>query len=257
MNSIQQQIRNKLNELCRARDCQLLLAVESGSRAWGYASQDSDYDVRCVYWHPQSRYLSLYPLRDTIEWELNEVFDINGWELRKALLMAYHSHLTIFEWCDSPICYRSSPWHAEFRAVIRRLMQPERLAGRYVGLAAACYRRELTKERPVYKKYLYAVRALLAARWVMQEQAPAPVPFAPLREQFLPAAMQDAVSELLYLRNSGTEKAAGPPHTAVLRWIEQQIDTLRAQLPDHKSLPLPDLTEADAFFRRVVTADNA
>lgn len=250
----EQQIQQKLDALTQRLDCRLLLAVESGSRAWGYASQDSDYDVRCVYWYPQERYLALQQPRDTVEWELNEVFDINGWELRKALNMAARSHLTIFEWCDSPIRYRSSPWHEEFRAVIRGMMQPERLAGRYVGMAEGTFRRYLMLERPPYKEYFYAIRPLLAARWVMQERTPAPVPFATLRQALLPDAMQDTVEELLHLRNANTEKAVGPPHPQALRWIEQEIAELHRILPDHRTLPPADTASADDLFRRMVQA---
>ena len=78
MKDIEQQIQSKLDDLQQQKDCRLLLAVESGSRAWGYASANSDYDVRCIYYYPQERYLSVRPPRDTVEWELNEVFDITG-----------------------------------------------------------------------------------------------------------------------------------------------------------------------------------
>lgn len=242
----------KLDELCERHDCRLLLAVESGSRAWGYASQDSDYDVRCIYYHPAGRYLTIRPPRDTIEWELNEVYDINGWDLRKALGMAQRSHLTVFEWCDSPIRYMASPWEEEFRAVIRSVMNPERLAGRYLGMAEGTMKRYLTMPEPPYKEYFYAIRPLLAARWVMQERIPAPVPFDTLRRALLPSDMEEEVDTLLALRNGSTEKACGAPRPRAIAYIEQEITALRTIIPDWRTCPEPDTAPLDDFFRRVV-----
>lgn len=245
----------KLDELCDRHDCRLLLAVESGSRAWGYASQDSDYDVRCVYYHPAGRYLTIRPPRDTIEWELNEVFDINGWDLRKALHLALKSNVSIHEWANSPIMYETSPYLDEFRALIEQVMQPERLAYRYVGMAVSTFKRYLEAPQVPYKEYFYCIRPLLAARWVLRERRPAPVPFAELREALLPADMQDEVDTLLQLRASSTEKAVGPVRPVAAAFIQREIESLRATLDAAPELPFPDPAPLDDFFRRVV-AEN-
>lgn len=251
MNTIEQQIQLKLDELQRQKECRLLLAVESGSRAWGYASTTSDYDVRCIYYYPQERYLSIRPPRDTVEWELNEVFDITGWELRKTLGLTLKSNLTVYEWADSPIVYRSSPWIEEFRSLIRSVLQPGLLASRYLGMAASTIKRYLEREEVPYKQYFYALRPLLAARWVLQERTPAPVPFADLRH-LLPDDMQAVTDELLALRSGSTEKATGPAHLTAMAFITRELaalDALAATLPPPET---PDTTPLDDFFRRVV-----
>lgn len=251
MNTIEQQIQLKLDELQRQKECRLLLAVESGSRAWGYASTTSDYDVRCIYYYPQERYLSIRPPRDTVEWELNDVFDITGWELRKTLGLTLKSNLTVYEWADSPIVYRKSPWLPEFRQLIRRVLQPGLLASRYLGMAASTIHRYLEREEVPYKQYFYALRPLLAARWVLQERRPAPVPFADLRH-LLPDEMQEVTDELLALRNSSVEKASGPAHPAAMAFITRELaalDALAATLPPPET---PDTAPLDDFFRRVV-----
>ena len=84
--NIRKEIEQKLNEIETQRGVQILLAVESGSRAWGFASPDSDYDVRFIYMRPAKDYLRLDSPRDVIEWQLDEVLDINGWDLKKALI---------------------------------------------------------------------------------------------------------------------------------------------------------------------------
>lgn len=251
MKNIQQEIQNKLSEMEQAHDCRLLFAVESGSRAWGYASTDSDYDVRCVYWRSAASYLSIMPARDVIEWELNEVYDINGWDLKKALQLALRSNISVFEWADSPMVYRTSPWHEEFRAVTRSVMQPAWLAARYVGMAESTYKRYLSREQPPYKEYFYAIRPLLAARWVLQEQKPAPVPFADLRV-LLPREMEDEIEALLELRRSHTEKAGAAVRPRALDFIRREIGELRAVIDACPPFGAPDARVLDDFFRRTV-----
>lgn len=244
-------IQNKLLELESVNDCRLILAVESGSRAWGYASTTSDYDVRCIYCHGPEHYLSVRAHRDTIIWELNDVYDINGWSLQKALRLALRANVSVYEWADSPIVYRRSPWMDEFRAVTRAVMQPEKLAAAYLGMATSTYKRYLTQENPPYKEYFYALRPLLAARWVLQERTPAPVRFAELRP-LLPQAMQPVADELLALRCGHAEKARGCAHTEALRFIAGEMAALKACVGGCEPKPAPDCALLDDFFRRVV-----
>ena len=99
-------IKNKLVEIENEFDVRILFACESGSRAWGFASPDSDYDVRFVYVHNMDFYLSIDDSRDVIELDINDVLDINGWDLRKALRLFRGSNASLFEWLQSPIIYR-------------------------------------------------------------------------------------------------------------------------------------------------------
>ena len=101
-------ILNKLDDIERKENVKIIYAVESGSRAWGFDSQDSDYDVRFIYVRPLNDYLSLENIKDTIDYELNDVFDINGWDLKKALKLLYKSNPTLYEWKASPIVYKKT-----------------------------------------------------------------------------------------------------------------------------------------------------
>lgn len=248
-----EQIQSKLSAMEATHNCRLIFAVESGSRSWGFASQTSDYDVRCVYVHPKERYLSIMTLRDTIEWELNDVYDIVGWDLRKALQHALRSNISIVEWLNSPIVYRTSPWHEEFREMILRMIQPVRLASRYLGMADSSYKRYLTVAEPMYKEYFYAIRPLLAARWVLQEHTPAPVLFSELCSAMLPADMRSTVDELLAKRTGNAEKANGLPIPKAIEFIRRESDALRQQIEVLPTPEQPDSREADAFFLRVVS----
>ena len=101
-------INKKLKENEEKENIKILLAVESGSRAWGFASSDSDYDVRFIYVRNQKEYLRLNDIRDVIEWQLDETLDINGWDIKKALLLLKKSNPTLFEWWNSPIIYKKN-----------------------------------------------------------------------------------------------------------------------------------------------------
>ena len=118
MESIERQISEKLDRIETEYDVKILHCIESGSRAWGFASPDSDFDVRFFYVHKPEFYLRLDRSSDVINYELNDVFDINGWDLQKALRLLYKSNPTIFEWNSSPIVYRTTPQWQRVQSVI-------------------------------------------------------------------------------------------------------------------------------------------
>ncbi len=108
MRDILAEINVKLDEIEKKEGVRILHAVESGSRAWGFASPDSDYDVRFIYVRPKADYLRLDEPKDFIEWQLDEVLDINGWDLKKALKQFAKGNATLYEWSGSPIVYRTT-----------------------------------------------------------------------------------------------------------------------------------------------------
>lgn len=115
---IKEQIIARLGEIEKENNVRILLAVESGSRAWGFASPDSDYDVRFIYVRPENDYLRLEEMRDVIELPINDVLDINGWDLQKTLRLLYRSNPTLFEWFSSPIVYMETPFAGQFRTLM-------------------------------------------------------------------------------------------------------------------------------------------
>lgn len=98
----------ELDLIEQAEHVRILHCVESGSRAWGFASPDSDYDVRFIYVRDEDFYLKLEETRDVIEWKLDDILDINGWDLKKALRLLRQSNPTLFEWNSSPLVYRTT-----------------------------------------------------------------------------------------------------------------------------------------------------
>lgn len=112
-------ILNKLKQIEKDNNVKIILAVESGSRAWGFASPDSDYDVRFIYARPKNEYLRLDEVRDAIELPISDELDINGWDLQKALRLIYKSNPTLFEWFSSPIVYIETEFADKFREIMR------------------------------------------------------------------------------------------------------------------------------------------
>ena len=140
------------------------LRRQSGSRAWGFASRDSDYDVRFLYVHRQDWYLSVEDRRDVIELPISEDLDVSGWELRKALRLLRKSNPPLLEWLKSPIVYRYDPaFAAEFGALAAEFYSPRRCFAHYLHMAFGNWRDYLRgRESVSLKKYLYVFRPLLA-----------------------------------------------------------------------------------------------
>ncbi|MBQ6823535.1 MAG: nucleotidyltransferase domain-containing protein [Clostridia bacterium] len=227
-------ILKKLHEIEEKEGVTVLHAVESGSRAWGFASPDSDYDVRFIYLRSPEYYLKLEPTRDVIEWQLDETLDVNGWDLQKMLRLLYKSNPTIFEWMNSPIVYKTTPAWEEITATVRAYFQPKAALYHYLSTAKRTYLTQLKGEAVKYKKYFYILRPLLAARWVQEKKESAPMLFADLLTQSLPQEVRAVVEELLAIKRQSGEAMIGPHIEVLDRYAEEQMALLEAQL---KALP--------------------
>ena len=222
-------IQRELEAVERARDVRVLLSVESGSRSWGMASEDSDYDVRFVYVRPQRDYLRLEKIRDTIEWRLDEVLDVTGWDLVKFLRLARGSNPTVFEWLATSIVYAESPNFTRVREVAGGCFSPKASAFHYLGMERGNDRAYLKGETVGAKKYLYMVRALLAARWCLDERTPAPMLLSDLMDAKLPASMVPLVEDLLAVKLAGKERQQVAHMPELETWILQEDEALYAR----------------------------
>mgnify|MGYP000958089761 FL=1 len=127
-------IQKKLEEIEKQEHVKIILAVESGSRAWGFDSADSDYDVRFLYVREPEMYLKLDNIRDVIEWQLDEVFDISGWDIKKALQLLYKSNPTLFEWINSPIVYKETKETLELRDIAKEYFDVKKSVMHYLNM---------------------------------------------------------------------------------------------------------------------------
>ncbi len=250
---MQTRIAAALAGLATQHNIQILYACESGSRAWGFPSPDSDYDVRFIYVHPRDWYLGLDEGPDTLNFPVDDELDLAGWELRKTLRLLRGSNAALFEWLQSPIVYHEAP---EFRAQLAPLLPLafNLKAGlhHYLGQLRRGVEEDLVGEQVRLKRLFYALRSALAARWIREKHTLPPMEFAPLRT-LLPAELQGAVEELLAQKAVATEKTTVPRPTALAGFLGAEYAAGQAA---REALPLTrpmGLGEAlDAVLRRQV-----
>lgn len=176
---IEDEIKRRLAAIELEYDVNILYACESGSRAWGFASQDSDYDVRFLYIKPVKQYLALEKQRDVIEAPIEGVYDINGWDIKKALLLLRQSNPTVIEWLHSPVIYRKNEAVLKsLRSLSEDSVNLRALGYHYRNMANNNVRQYKEKGKVTAKKYLYIVRPLLCNEWIRQHGTIPPVNFS-------------------------------------------------------------------------------
>ena len=171
----------RLKEIEQRENIRILHAVESGSRAWGFASPDSDYDVRFIYVRPRNFYLKLEKTRDVLEFPIDDLLDINGWDLQKALRLLHKSNPSVFEWFKSPIVYKQTEFSNEFISMMENYFLKKSGLYHYLNMANGNYREYLRGEEVKAKKYFYVLRPLLACKWILRTNTPPPMLFSDLK----------------------------------------------------------------------------
>ncbi len=242
----------EIDALERGERVRVLLAVESGSRAWGMASEDSDYDVRCVYVRPTVDYLRLDDLRDTIEWRLDEVYDVTGWDLTKFIQLARASNPSVFEWLASPIVYRETPDFAVVREAVAPCFSPKASAFHYLGMARGNVGKYLQGDAVSAKKYLYIVRALLAAMWCLDERRPAAMLIEDLAESKLPGSVRPYYQQLMDAKRAGDEHLEVGRLADLEAWFASEDSELFARLKAEPNVPRVPWEPLNAAFLRVL-----
>lgn len=228
-------ILSKLDEIENRENVKILLAVESGSRAWGFASPDSDYDVRFIYVRPKEDYLRLEKTRDVIELPIEGELDINGWDLDKTLRLLRASNPTLFEWFSSPIVYRETAFAQEFRSIMQRYFSSKRGLSHYLSMASSNYREYLKGDTVKVKKYFYVLRPVLACRWILDKGSPPPMLFSELMEAELDPVLLPDVNRLLNLKMNAPEIKTIPKIESINRYLDSSIEEVRScivQLPE-------------------------
>ncbi len=239
-----------LAEIERVEGVRICLAVESGSRAWGFPSTDSDYDVRFIYVHPPEWYLSIENGRDVIERPLIGLIDASGWDLRKALQLFRKSNPPLIEWLQSPFVYLERfEMAAELRQRLPRFFSPEAGYHHYLHMARGNCREYLRGDVVWRKKYLYVLRPLLAMRWIESGRGAVPIEFGRLLDLTVDdPVLRGAVDDLLEAKRAGNELDEGPAIPAISAFIERELNRADDVALNRRETA-PPASELDAVFR--------
>jgi len=225
--AVREEILKRLDRTESEHEVRILYACESGSRAWGFASPDSDYDVRFIYARNLDWYLSfdVERCRDVIEYPIVDDIDCNGWDIRKALYLFSRTNGALLEWLHSPITYveRGSAAN-DLRRLAPRSVNATALCYHYSHMARGNAREYLFHDKVRLKKYFYVLRPLLAIRYIEQGIGIPPVRFEALVEAVAPDEIRASIVALLDLKRNTEELGLGDPIPEIGRFIESELE---------------------------------
>lgn len=249
---MEMRIKETLERIEWEHDVDILYACESGSRAWGFASSDSDYDVRFIYAGKLNRYLTVAKTRDVIELPIVDDLDVNGWDVKKALALLRVSNPTLLEWLHSPVVYHAdSKFLKEMKALADKAMGPRALCYHYLSMAKNNWRNDINKEHTTAKKYLYTLRSLLCVKWVVERNKIPPVAFDELVKGTVTSeALWVSIESLLAIKAESKEKEKMLRHPVFDAFILTAFEMFEGRLPeDAEKL---DVAVFDELLLRVV-----
>ncbi|MFE5408365.1 DNA polymerase beta superfamily protein [Microbacterium sp. NPDC056569] len=246
------EIDRRLESVATEHGVRIPWAIESGSRAWGFPSPDSDYDCRFLFVGPRERYLTLWPMRDVIETPLDEVFDVNGWDLPKALTLMARGNATPIEWLRSPIVYGGdTAFRDELLAYAAAVVERGAMARHYLHVA----RRQQAGAQTL-KRFFYVLRPAAALRWLADHPDDALPPMdlpTLLAETTASKEIRDAAADLIALKSVTRELGSGEPPAVLRRFAARELERAEAF---ESAAPGKDPDEvrarADEVFRRIV-----
>lgn len=240
-------------------EVKVLFACESGSRAWGFPSKDSDYDVRFLYIHKPDWYLSIdqkrdvieIPARDSVSIPIDPLLDMSGWELTKALRLFRKSNPPLLEWLQSTIVYyKSYSTIDQMKELEQKIFSPVSCMHHYVSMTKGNFRDYVQGGEVSVKKYLNVLRPLLAAKWIKKYDSIPPIEFQELVEELVPGGeWKDSIANLLKRKRAGEEVHLEKRLDAINEHLQKEIEHVEAYVKSLKK-EIPDPTaELDVLFR--------
>jgi len=233
----------KLHDLAAEHGVRILYACESGSRAWGFASPDSDFDVRFIYARPAREYLRLSPPRDVIEMPIVDDLDFSGWDVFKMCRLLRRSNPSILEWLNSTIVYAQlDSFVAQLRDAAGRYFSRRACGEHYLSSARSNWRAYIDAGAGgTIKKYLYVLRPLVAIRWILTRDSFPPTAFSEtLAGIDLPMAVREAIAALLVEKGTSREKARQTITPLLLSFAQQTMEELTPQVTRMHSCHFPE-----------------
>lgn len=247
-----QNIQNILTEIEATKNIKILYACETGSRAWGFPSPDSDFDIRFMYMHERDWYLSLSQRKDSVE-IMDGDLDITGWDLKKSLTLLKKSNAPLIERFNSPIEYFSVPgFKEEFKRLIAEYYSPIAVFFHHHSLAKRFWEELKGKEEVKLKNYFYLIRSLLSCNWIIQDNTVLPMHIEGLMK-YVENEYKERLRDLIKLKATVGEKYLHPKDEKLNTWIEslvEYIESEKSKLTVNKA----DIGLLNEFFLKMLYA---
>ncbi len=253
-----EQIIREIKNLEKELEITILYAVESGSRAWGFASTDSDWDVRFIYIHKKDWYLSIDNYKDSYDKILPNDIDLSGWELRKTLKLFRKSNPPLMEWLRSPIVYyKSFSMIDKLRELSSEYFNSKSCMYHYLHMAQGNYREYLKSDTVRIKKYFYVLRPILACMWIENTNTMAPMEFQELVDtQVKDNTLRQEMEKLLKRKMSGEELDKEPRIPVINEFFEKKLEYYEDYLSNYDTSLQPDTEKLDRLFRETLEETN-
>lgn len=254
MTNIKKEIIDKLHQAEREHNIKVILAVESGSRAWGFASSDSDYDCRFIYTRSKDNYITIQNKPDFLEYELNSVYDISGWDITKVMKQAIKPNTVLLEWLTSDIIYMSDDSVTELRKLALDYFNPKRVCYHYLNMAKK--RNELiTSGNHKLKHYFYALRTLANIQYILHYQTMPPIDYFETIQQInLDPELITEIKKLRKLKQDGVEAEQIEPNSLLLEYFNSQLEISEQQINELQFKSNYDLERCDKILLDIVNS---
>ena len=255
---MREKIIENLKSLEKQENIKIFYACESGSRAWGFPSVDSDYDVRFIYVKPTEWYhrVDYEFCRDVVEQPINDLLDINGWDLKKALKLLRKSNTALIEWFNSPIIYvKNDRFTEDFQQLISTHYSPRSCFYHYSHMANGNFREFLQGDTVRIKKYFYVLRPILAMQWIEQNRGIVPMEFVELIDELVhEPQLKLAIEKLLADKRKGFESAYLPRINIISEFIAAELARFKDKAQEQAKQET-DFSLLNPFFTNVLMGE--
>lgn len=252
---MRERIIEEIRNIEQEYEVRVCFAVESGSRALGFPSKESDYDVRFIYVHKKEWYLSIDEKRDVIELPINDTLDMSGWELRKTLRLFQKSNPPLMEWLNSEIVYyQAFSLVDKMKAIQDQVFLPQATVYHYLNMAKKNYKDYIQREEVKVKKFFYVLRPILACSWIERYSTVPPADLQVLLACILPnGLLKQEIESLIKRKMSGDKSKIDPNISIINQYVEQEIGRIQDYL---KNLQVKKkegiITDLNTLFRHVL-----
>lgn len=249
------EILKEISSLEETKNIKIHLAVESGSRAWGCPSTDSDYDVRIIYSRPMEDYLRIDAFPDNMDYFIGKELDINGWDISKTLKLVRKSNVTPFEWAQSPVVYKErSDFSKQILGLCKLYFSPRHAINHYRGIAKNTYFEIKDTETMKLKKLFYVLRPLMAAKWIIQKNEVPPMDISSLRPVLENDVIEKEMDDLLSFKTTVDESYLHSLSDSMSSYIENTFELVNSSDVQERE-DLPGVDNLNEAFRKIIQLD--